>query len=273
MMKVSSYHLPTDRLDFETHLKYVSLLAKLSKGVSVTCTLKPKLNKSKLNALKNKLQLIELTKKSIQDEYKIVQIDKEYSTASVLWLPIKTYYLAYHLLCITDYLISDDIRSLSEKHSKCIDTFTKMLSSGAIQFSEPLLNGVYDKSILNFKTVSGELLRAGVKDEILYKSLMKKIAKEKIENFKISNGIVEVRTKKNKDKVEKFKNSLTVSIFDFFYSMRLRMNYRNFNFIDDIPSVNTKTYFEEYYKTAGCFYVAFSNLKNKLISDISVGTV
>ncbi len=270
-MKLPS--LPKDRLDFETHLKYVSLLAKLSKGVSVTCTLKPKLNKSKLGSLKNKLQLIELTKKSIQDEYKIVQIDKEYSTASVLWLPIKTYYLAYHLLCITDYLITDNPHSLSEKHSKCIETFTKMLSDGTLKFSEALLNNVYDKSILNFRTTSGEHLRSSVNDETVYKLLMKKIAKEKIENFKVSNGILEVRTKKNKDKVEKFKNNLSVSIFDFFYLMRLRMNYRNFDFIDDIPSTNTKIYFEEYYKTAGHFYVACSNLKNKLISDISVGTV
>ncbi len=262
----------SDRLDFETHLKYVSLLAKISYGVSVTSSIVPKLNSTKIAFLKNKLQLIELTKKSIKDEYEIVQFDREYSTASVLWLPIKTYYLTYHLLCIIDCIITGNVKSLSEKHSKCIEIFSKMLSDGSLQFSKPLLNNVYDKSILNFKTTSGEHLRSNVDDETIYKLIMKKVANEKIQNYMISNGIADLRTIKNKEKIERFKNTLTVSIFDFFYLMRLRLNYRNFNFIDSISSTNTKTYFEEYYKASGYFFTAFNNFKNKLITDISIGS-
>ena len=64
---------------------------------------------------------------------------------------------------------------------------------------------------------------------------------------------------------------MTVSIFDFFYQMRLRLNYRNFDFIDDIAADQTKAYFDQYFTAAGYFYNCFSNLKNKLVADISLG--
>lgn len=265
------YRQTTDRLDFETHLKYVSLLGRLSTGLSVACSLTPNLKKGKIENLKNKLQLIELTRRSVSDEHKIVQFDKEYSTASVLWLPIKTYYLTYHLFCSIDYILTGNEASLTTKHYQCMDAFTKMLGNGSLQFSQPLLNQVFDKSILNFKTHSGEHLKANAPDDLVYRLLMKKVAIDKIENYKITNGIPDVRSQKNKDKVERFKNGLTVSIFDFFYLMRLRLNYRNFDFIDDISATNTKKYFEEYCVAAGNLFSCLVNLKNKLIADISVG--
>lgn len=269
-MALISTRTLSDRLDFETHLKYASRLAKLTQGLTVNSTITPQLSKSKIGNLEKKLKLVELTKKSIKDEYEIVQFDKEYSTASVLWLPIKTYYLTYHLLCSIDYLLTGKEDSLTAKHQKCLDVFSKALADGTLQFSEPILNNVFDKTILSFRTTSGEHLRNGVPDEIVYKLLMKKVANDKIENFKITNGIPDVRSRKNKERVEKFKNTLTVSVFDFFYLMRLRMNYRNFDFIDAIASSDTKRYFEEYYKASGHFYNCFNNFKNQIIADISV---
>lgn len=261
---------PSDRLDFETHLRYVSRLAKLSAGLSVSSAVIPLLSKDKLESLNTKQQLIALTKKSIEDEFKIVQFDKEYSTASVLWLPIKTYYLTYHLLCIIDSLLTGSSGSLTMKHQKCVDGFSKMLTDGSLVFSQPLFNKVFDRTILNFRTVSGEHLRTTVGNDIVFKLLMKKVANDKISNYKITVGIPNTRGKKNREKVEKFKSNLTISVFDYFYLMRLRLNYRNYDFIDNVPSSDTKAYFEEYYKTADNFYQCFNNFKNQLITDISV---
>ncbi|MFA5172918.1 MAG: hypothetical protein WC435_00740 [Candidatus Paceibacterota bacterium] len=261
-----------DRLDFRTHLKYISRLVKLSEGLSLSCSVVPLLNKDKIKNLKNKEKLIELTKQSIKDEHEIVLFDKEYSTAAVLWLPIKTYYLIYHILCVINYILTGEETSLSIKHSGCIDGFSKMLINQELQFSEPLFNNVYDKNILLFKEAPGEHLKTNVVDEKVFKLLMKKVAKEKIENYKIANGILNIKSQKNKDKVEKFKDKMIVSVFDFFYLMRLRMNYRNFNFIDNISSSDTKTYFEKYYEEAKLFYSCLSNLKDKLIADISSRT-
>lgn len=261
------------RLDFETHLKYVSLLARLSRGLSATCATVPALTIADLPKIKDKTRLIELTKQSIKDEHNIVKIDNEYSTAAVLWLPIKSYYLAYHLLCVIDYLLTGKPSLLRAKHGDCVKHFTEMLADSSLQFSESLFNRVFDKSILNFKTTSGEHLKRGVSDDVLYKLIMKKIANEKVLNWKQSQGIVETRTRKNRERVEKYKNKMDVSIFDFFYQMRLRLNYRNFDFIDSVSSRQTEAYFEEYFTAAGYFFNCFSNLKNKMVADISVGTV
>lgn len=271
-MFYGSTRIPSDRPDFETHLKYASRLAKLTTGLSATCSIKPALDKKKVTNLQNKLKLVELTKQSIKDEYEIVQFDKEYSTASVLWLPIKTYYLTYHLLCAIEYLLSGDETALSAKHYECMDTFTQKLADGTLTFSEPLLNIVFDKSILNLRESRGAHLKTNVPDEDIYKLLMKKVANDKIEEYKKYKGIPNVRSAGNKEKVEKFKNTMTVSIFDFFHLMRLRMSYRNFDFIDDVPSSDTKAYFEQYYKASDYFYVSLNNLKNKIIADISVGS-
>lgn len=101
---------------------------------------------------------------------------------------------------------------------------------------------------------------------------MRKIANEKIVGFKLSKGITHTRTDANRNEVEKYKQTMTVSIFDFFYQMRLRLNYRNFDFVDNVPADQTKAYFDGYFTTAGHFFKCFSNLRNKLVADISIGT-
>lgn len=259
--------LKSDRNDFETHLLYVSLICRLSKKCSLTCHKKPTLKKEGLVAVKEKTSLIKLTKNSIDDENKIVEFDKEYSTASVLWLPIKTYYLVYHLMCVIDFLIKGDKKSLSSKHQENIENFNSMLENGELVFDKALLNQVFDNSILNFKTNSGEHFKQSASDELIYKLIMKKVAKEKVENYKIVNGL-SARKKKEKERINRFVNGMKVSIFDFFYLMRLRTNYRNLNFIENVPSKDTKVYFEKYYSSADNFYKALGGLANGLIKKI-----
>ncbi len=271
MLFTQSPFSPLNRPDFSTHLKYISLLAKLARGVSISSTSNALLTPTELPAIRDKVRLIELTKKSIDDECGIVQMDEEYSTAAVLWLPIKSYYLAYHLLCVIDCLMTGKTSQLRAKHVDCVKHFTGLLSSGSLQFSQPLFNQVFDKSILNFRSTSGANLRGNTEDDVVYKLIMKKVANEKIASWKLSHGITEVRTIRNRQRVESFKQSLTVSIFDFFYQMRLRLNYSNFDFIDNMPASQTKAYFTLYFLTASHFFNCFSNFKNKLITDISVG--
>lgn len=263
-MLITPTRFKTERLDFETHLKYATLIAKLSTGLKVTSSITPKLKASETQHLKDKIQLVKLTKLSLDQEYKIVALDKDYSSASVLWLPIKSYYLLYHLLCITDCLITGKLSSLTAGHHDCVDTFNQMLKSSQLQFTEPLLNSVFDENILNFKTVSGEHLKSSVSDATIYNLIMKKVANGKIDNYKIVTGL-SGRCTKDKLKIEKFSKNVEVSIFDFFHLMRLRTNYRNLNFIDDIPSSDTKTYFEKYYLSADNFYKCFTLYINELV--------
>jgi len=257
----------SNRKDFRTHLVYADLLARQSAGLSASCSLTPLLEKDKLKNIESKTKLIELTKKSIDDELEIVKTVGEYSRASILWLPIKTYYLVYHQLCIIDYILTGETASLTMLHKNCVPLFSKRLLDKVLTFSNPLFNVVCNKSILNFKTVSGELLRLSPSDRRTYGLIMKKVVKDKISNKKIIEGLDE-RNKDDKAKVEKFRNSLSVSIFDFFYLMRLRLNYRNSDFIDDILARDTKIYFQRYHKASDNFYRCLHDLKNDLITRI-----
>lgn len=265
-MLFNSFRFKSNRLDFETHLKYVSLIEELSRGLKISSTLKPKLKASDTNKLKEKIQLVKLTKISIDQEYKIVLFDEDYSSASVLWLPIKSYYLLYHLLCITDCLLTGKTSSLSAGHHDCVNTFNTLLKNSGIQFNKDILNSIFDESILNFTTKSGEHLRHDAKDDRVYSLIMKKVANGKIENYKIVQGLSGRRTK-DKARIATFRKNIQVSIFDFFHLMRLRMNYRNLNFVDNIPSSDTKVYFEKYYASADNFYKCFTNLINELIKQ------
>lgn len=262
-MLISSHRFKSKRLDFETHLKYAKLIAELSENLKIATFPNPKLSALDIGKLKDKIQLVKLTKISIDQEYKIVSFDKDYSTASVLWLPIKTYYLIYHLLCIMDCLLSGKMSSLTSGHHDCIKNFNDMLENSVIQFNKPLLNTVSDVNIFKFVTKSGEHLKESAPNDVIYQLLMKKIANDKIENYQIVNALSGKRPK-DRVRINNFKSNIKVSIFDFFHSMRLRMNYRNLNFVDNIPSADTKLYFEEYYTSADNFYKAFT----KHITDL-----
>jgi len=263
-MLLHSFRFKSNRLDFETHLKYASLIEELSRGLKISSSLVPKLKSSQIDLLKDKIQLVKLTKTSIDQEYKIVLVDKEYSSASVLWLPIKTYYLLYHLLCITDCLITGKTTSLTAGHHDCVNTFNALLKKSEIQFNKPLLNSVFDPTILNFVSKSGEHLRNDAQDDRVYSLIMKKVANGKIDNYKIVQGL-SGRRPKDKVRIANFTKNMEVSIFDFFHLMRLRMNYRNLDFVDNIPSSDTKVYFEKYYTSADNFYKCFSTYINELI--------
>lgn len=260
----------SERKDFKTHLIYAERLAKLSHGLSIKCQIKPLLKKNKLSNIKSKLYLIGLTKKSLEDERRIVDIDREYSLASVLWLPIKTYYLLYHLLSVIDYILTGNKSSLSITHDGCLTVFSKRLKNAEIEFNEKMFNNVFAKEILDFRSKSGEHLRSSASDDVIFKLVMKKIGIYKKENYILKSGI-DLRTKKGREKIEKYLSTkFTVSILNFFYLMRIKSSYKDFNFIDDMPAIDTKRYFYSYYTTADNFYSCFNNLKNKLIADISI---
>lgn len=263
-MLISALRIKSERLDFETHLKYVSLVEELSRNLKIVSTITPKLKGSDVDKLKDKIQLVKLTKASIDQEHKIVAFDKDYSSASVLWLPIKTYYLLYHLLCITDCLITGKMSSLTAGHHDCVNTFNVMLKKSEMQFSKPLLNSVFDQTILNFVSKSGEHLRNDAQDDRVFSLIMKKVANGKIDNYKIVQGL-SGRRPKDKVRIANFTKNMEVTIFDFFHLMRLRMNYRNLNFVDNVSSSDTKVYFEKYYASADNFYKCFTGLINDLI--------
>lgn len=254
--------------DYKTHYVYIKCLSRLINNCSLICN--SRINDKKLPLLDKKKNLIRLTKKSLKDEYEIVCEDDEYSYACTSWLPVKTYYLLFNQFLTIEYIIKGDEDIFSTSHINCLKNFTKKLEKKEIEFSNSILNKVFDRSILNWKSeVPGANLSLDTDSEILYKLIMKKIAKYKLDDWKRVNSIKDFHSKANKEKQRKFLDGLKISIFDFFYCMRIRANYKDFNFIDNVSFGETADYFKEYYAFSLKFFKLFVELEKDLMKNKS----
>lgn len=248
---------------YDTHFHYIECLCNLMNGVTIRYT--GSLKKAATPDVDTKKNLIELTKKSLNDERKIVKIDQDYSYASTSWLPIKSYYLLFSILVTIEYIFKIQKSIYRLGHVACVDEFTRKLKFGEIIFSEPLLNQVFDQSILKFKVKSGANLSRKTSKSEMYKMALRKISMYKLEDWKQKNNI-NLRKKSNKLKYQNYVKSLNISIFDFAYYMRIRANYRDFAFIDNVTTNDTASYFKYYFGFTVYLLKALEGLRKDLLS-------
>lgn len=248
---------------FDTHFNYISCLAKLLDSATIKYT--QTLTKAGLPNIDEKKNLIKLTKQSLNDESRIVAIDKDYSYASTSWLPIKAYYLIFNILLTIEYVIKIQKNAFSRGHHSCIEEFTRKLKDKEIEFSVAELNIVHDQNILSHRNAAGANLSKKTSDGDMCKMAMRKIAYYKLEDWKKRNHY---NGKKKTDKAKlahHLANDFFVSIFDFPYYMRIRSNYRDFAFIEGVSTAETAQYFKKYFAFTVHFVKALEGLKNALV--------
>jgi len=182
-------------------------------------------------------------------------------------LPVKTYYLLFNQLLTIEYIIKNDKSSFNIKHIDCVNIFTEKLKNKELEFSEPLLNQIFDKSILNYSSKkSGANLSHKTSSDVMYKLIMKKIAEYKLKDWQRTVAKTDnFRSVKDKQKKNNFLNKLNISIFDFLYCMRIRANYRDFAFIDGISPSETADYFNKYYEFSIQFFSLLKKIETSLI--------
>ena len=248
---------------YDTHLNYIKCLSDLVKGVSIKYT--GSLKKAGIPDIDEKMNLISLTKKSLTDEYKIVQIDAGYSYASTSWLPVKSYYLIFNILVTIEYIFKLQKSIFRLSHSSCIEEFSRKLRNGEIEFSEPILNQVFDQAILNYTVRSGANLSSLTSQSDMYKMAIRKIAKYKLDDWKQKNK-VDLRKLAHKNRCQQYLASFFVSVFDFPYYMRIRSNYRDFAFIDGVTTLETANYFNTFFYFTVGFVKALEGIKKELVA-------
>jgi len=109
----------TEHQAYDTHFNYIKCLCSLTKGTALQYT--GSLRKASLPDIEEKKNLIDLTKKSLTDEHKIVGIDKDYSYASTSWLPVKSYYLIFNILLTIEYIFKIQKSTFRFGHNNCVD--------------------------------------------------------------------------------------------------------------------------------------------------------
>ncbi len=253
----------TDKQAYDTHYNYIRCLSALLNGITLNST--QTLVKLAIPEIETKSNLIRLTKKSLRDEYEIVKIDEDYSYASTSWLPIKSYYLIFNILLTIEYGIKTQETAFKLSHISCIREFTHKLETGEISFSKPLLNQVFDRNILNYKGKAGANLSSRTGEEEMYKITIRKIALYKSDDWKVKQRI-NLRTSAGKAQYNTYLSTFKVSIFDFPYLMRIRSNYRDFAFIDNVTNTDTANYFKSYFAFTVRFVKALESLKDEIIT-------
>jgi hypothetical protein len=256
-----------ERLDYDVHFKYVSRIGVLSKGLSISHRLKPAVSADAIKDLDRKLRIIERTNRLLEEQIECIRDDAEYAHACVGWLPAQAYYNLYHLLAIIEFILTGKKQHLRISHNSCLRGLVQRLADNSVWFSCPLFNNVWDKTILKFKSISGEVLSHGITDDRLISLIMKKVANDRLLDFK-SKKALDLRKGKHKDQYNGEKNSLKLTIVDFFYSMRIRTNYRDMSFLDDLDTRRTRDYFIQYHDTANNFYECLNDFKNDLVAKV-----
>ncbi len=244
---------------FTTHKNYTACLKTLTSGVSLRFT--PNLQKKSLPFLGLKDNLITLTKRSLEDECKIVDIDNDYSFASTAWLPITSYHLVYNIKLKIAYILTGEKNSYDFSHAKCGNFFTKLIEANELIFSNAILNTVFDKSIFDYHERPGTNLSTHTSRETMFRLAMKKVAVYKYEGWKRTRDL---RTKKGKEERERYVANFRISVLEFPCYMRHRSHYRDFAFIDGIPTDATADYFNSYCDFIMNLFNALSNLCNDL---------
>ena len=257
---------PDDHNAYTTHLNYIRCLADLMSSATLTYS-GVHLRVASLPHVGEKQNLIQLTRQSLEDEHRIVQIDEDYSYASTSWLPIKSYYLVFNVLLTIEYILTLRRACFRMGHLEIVNAFTRRLEVGHIQFSEPILNEVFDGRILNYRTPSGTNLSRRTSPSVMYKLVMKKIAKYKEEDWRRKRTI-NLRIPADRNRHRSYVSTrLQVSVFDFAYFMRLRSNYRDFAFIDGISTAETAEYFNHYFRFTTELFGNLENLKTDLANQ------
>jgi hypothetical protein len=236
----------------------------MTQGVTLELTRPNSIRFESCDLIDRKKNLISLTYKSLREEFEIVQNDADYSQACTSWLPVKAYYLLFYAMMTVDYLIELKPEAFEIAHEKCVGRFTELLRDQRIRFSEPKLNEIFYRLILDHREASGANLRLHAAGDQFFKLAMKKAARYKFEEWKRRKKIRSFKGRANQLEKEKYLRDFKLSIFEFPYYMRLRANYRDFSFIEGATAAETAEYFRQYYQFARNLFLAFCHLKNQL---------
>lgn len=253
--------------DFITHLNYVSFLNTLSENLELSYIPNVKNHIRKPVVLDKKINLIKLTLEGLEIENKMILDNSEYAIVCVSWVSVKAYYLLYNMCLILKYLITGNELAFNSTHYGILKDFKGYISRGELIFNQEKFNKLYScGEALKWKSRSGANIKIiAVDDEERFLQVIKKLALYSTQEFKRSQKLLSVRSKKNKDIYKNFLAKTQISICEFFYWYRIKANYRDLEYLNkDISEDKFLNFYCNYYDLMQHFYNAFKIVINKL---------
>jgi len=252
---------------FMTHLNYVKCFKVLSENLNVEANRFDKSKNKETKKLTNKIILIRLIKKSLDEEYKECQENKDFAEVTSIWVPVKAYYLIFNMFLVLYHLISpQNNKDFNISHKGLIKRIKELIRKSELIFDKPHFNHLYTyEEVKDVKFEKGENLKKEQNIEKLTKCLIKKLFEYKLEEFKRENKIKNLRRKKDRKEVNNYLSIEFINLVEFFYWYRIKANYRDLNFLkEDVGPNQFYSYFENYYLATINFYEALKKLINEL---------
>lgn len=254
---------------FRTHLNYAHCMAEQYSDLVLTTTLNPAspLPTGNIDRFK---RLADLTQQSIEAELHASSIAHEYAKIIVTWLPVKCYYRIYYLESNLVYLLNGNSTGFTRGGHKGVrKAISLLINNNQLVFSNVKISTQSTiRMIRAHKIASGANLSPGYyATEDCVNSVRKKISEYKEHDWKEERRIKSYNTRANRTSRDNYYATNTLNLTDFFYWMRIKVNYRDLDFLD-FPTAGTSDDAYNYVKYYIDAYEAYSTAIEALIADL-----
>lgn len=252
---------------FRTHLNYIRCIAGQYSGLTLATSLAPtaKLPTTDIDRFQ---KLSDLTAKSIDIELNASAFDHEYAQIIVGWLPVKCYYRIYYLESILIYLLENNKKGFSKGGHKGVrDAISRIINENKITFSNVEISTQSTIAMIRTHTIASgaNLSPTYYTSPDCIHSVRKKISEYKEYDWKETRGIKQYRTPANRSSRDNFYITNTLNLTDFFYWLRIKVNYKDLDFLD-FPDAGTSDDAFLYVKNYIDAYRAYSTALENLIA-------
>jgi len=256
---------------YKTHWNYIKYLNTSFLGINIKIKIKVS---SYLDPEKTKRfeKLASITKQNIESEIHACEQETSYSSVVAPWIPVKCYYRIYYLESIfLYYLLGSEAGFKNGGHTKVRGSIRKIIEEGVINF-EGLNPDIFSEidnweNASSFTTTSGSNISGNYfQHPDCRHSIRKKIAEYIKIDWMQKKGIINFRKKVNKDLRDIELKPKKFTIFDYFYWMRIKANYRDVDFLDFENEVSARDSFEYIKEFVGATESYASALENAIIT-------
>ncbi len=245
--------------EFTTHKNYTAFMREVSIDLKFKCNCDVSKKLSIPETVNRKIRLIRLTVRNLEMEMRMVSAYPEYAQVAISWMPVKSYYLIFNLTLLLEYLISTNPAFLTTSHLNSLRQFRSLLKSKTLEFSNEIFNSIKTgEEIEKMKVPKSDNLR--VHTERREEQIFRKFVVYSKDFLRRRDGV----PKLGKKQMAELRKSL-FALSDFFYWYRIKVNYRDLEFLSaKVHPSEFVQFYNDYYLLTRNFYRAYVTCINQV---------
>lgn len=217
---------------YKTHLNYIKCIEAQFAAISLSTSLAPTAGLP-TSGIDRFQKLADLTKQSIDNEISACSIAHEYAQIIVTWLPVKCYYRLYYLESVLVYLLNGNQTGFTRGGHKGV----RKAISNLINANQLIFSNVEVSTQTTIMMIRAHRIASGANLSATYytspdciNSVRKKISEYQEHDWKEGRGIRAYITAASRASRDNFYATNTLNLTDFFYWMRIKVNYKDLDF-------------------------------------------